>query len=257
MKNEILEKFKRGEKTIGTFTLLKSATAVEALGYTDFDFVVIDTEHTSVGVESAVEYISAAQNAGLTPMVRVNGVSRSPILRLLDAGAQALVVPCINTVEDVKEIVQYSKYTPLGSRGFCPTRDGGWGFADHAASGIENYMEYCNKNTLLIPQCETIGCLENIEEIVNIDGVDGILIGPFDLSIAMNKPAKFDDPEVKGAIKRILNACKEAGKIAFIFTGSVDDANKYLDEGFDCIGVGLDTVVYINAYRDIISKLKL
>ncbi len=73
----------------------------------------------------------------------------------------------------------------------------------------------------------------------------------------MNKPAKFDDPEVKGAIKRILSACKEAGKIAFIFTGSVDDANKYLDEGFDCVGVGLDTVVYINAYRDIISKLKL
>lgn len=257
MKNTVIEKFKKGEKSIGTFTQLKSATAVEALGYTDFDFVVIDTEHTPVGIESAVEYVAAAQNAGLTPMVRVSGISRSPILRLLDAGAQALVVPCIETVDEVKEIVQYAKYTPIGSRGFCPTRDGGWGFAEHASSGIEKYMNYCNENTLLIPQCETLGCLENIEEIVKIDGVDGILIGPFDLSIALNKPAQFDDSDVKGAINRILKACKDAGKIAFIFSGNVDDANNYLEEGFDCVGVGLDPVVYINAYRDIIKKLKL
>lgn len=102
MKNTVIEKFKKGEKSIGTFTQLKSATAVEALGYTDFDFVVIDTEHTPVGIESAVEYVAAAQNAGLTPMVRVSGISRGPILRLLDAGAQALVVPCIETVELMK-----------------------------------------------------------------------------------------------------------------------------------------------------------
>ena len=255
MKNIVLEKFKKGEKSFGTFTTIKSSTAIEALGYTGLDFVVIDTEHTPVSTGEASEYISAAKIAGLTSFVRTKGVSRSSILRFLDAGAQALVIPCIESVDQVKEIISYAKYYPLGNRGFCPTKDGGWGYGEHAQNGIESYMNYCNENTLLLPQCETLGCLDNIEEIVGIEGVDGILIGPFDLSIAMGKPAQFNDPEVKKAIDRILKACKKFNKIAFIFTGSTDDANKYFKDGFDCVGVGLDTATYINAYREIVSKI--
>jgi 4-hydroxy-2-oxoheptanedioate aldolase len=76
---------------------------------------------------------------------------------MLDAGAQALIVPCVETVEQVKQLVQYAKFAPLGNRGFCPTRDGGWGFAPHASGSIAYYMETCNRETLLIPQCETLG----------------------------------------------------------------------------------------------------
>lgn len=255
MKNILLEKYKQNKKTIGTFTHMQSTTAIECLGYANIDYVIIDMEHSAIGTEGSERCIAAAQASGLTPLVRINEILRSPILKMLDAGAQGLIVPCIETVEQVKQLVQHAKFAPVGSRGFCPTRDGGWGFAPHASGSISDYMLSCNRETLLIPQCETLGCLENIEEITAIDGVDGILIGPFDLSIAMGKPAQFDDMEIKQAIARILRACKAAKKMCFIFTGSPEAANKYFEDGFDSVAIGLDTAVFINAYRDIVSKI--
>lgn len=255
MKNKVLEKFKQNKKTIGTFSHMQSVTAIECLGYTNMDYVIIDMEHTATGTEGAEKSIAAAQAAGLTPFVRIHEILRSPVLKMLDAGAQALVVPCVETVEQVRQLVQYAKFSPVGSRGFCPTRDGGWGFAPHASGSIESYMQTCNRETLLIPQCETLSCLQNIEEIAAIDGVDGIFVGPYDLSIAMGKPAQFDDIEFKKAVARILSACKAASKLCIIFGGSPEAANSHFEDGFDSVCMGLDTAVYINAYRDLVSKM--
>lgn len=212
MKNKMLEKFLAGKNTLGTITHLNSACGIEGLGYTPLDYVLIDMEHSPVDIESAAECIAAAQAACLTPLVRINEVSKSPILRLLDIGAQGLVIPCVESVEQVRQVIEYAKYAPLGARGYCMTRDGGWGFAEHALGGMAEYMRICNEQTLLLPQCETLGCLEHIEEIVALRGVDGILIGPFDLSIAMGKPGQLDDPEIKAAITRIRKACEKEHK---------------------------------------------
>lgn len=254
MKNTVLAKFKKGQKTIGTFSHMQSITAIECLGFTGLDYVVIDMEHSPVTAEGANHYIVAARSAGLAPFVRVDGVSRSPILKALDAGAQAVIVPCVETLDQVRQLVEYAKFAPLGSRGFCPTRDGGWGYAERAAGSIEDYMQIINQETLLILQCETLECLDSIEMITSIDGVDGILIGPFDLSIALGRPAKFDDPEIAEAFRRILNACKAAGKMCMIFAGSPEAAKKYYTEGFDSVAVGLDTGIYISSYREIVKS---
>ena len=162
MENAVLKKFREGRPSLGTFTAIGNPLAVESLRYTGLDYVIVDTEHTPAGIESAAAQIAAAQGAGLTALARANEISRTAVLRLLDVGAQGVVVPCVETVEEVRELVQYAKYTPLGNRGFCPTRDGGWGYAPHAAS-IPDYMETCNRETLLLPQCETAGCLERFE----------------------------------------------------------------------------------------------
>lgn len=253
MTNRILDKFKEGKKTIGTISHMQSSTAIECLGYTGLDYVVIDLEHSPVTTEGAQQYIIAATSAGIVPFVRVNEISRSPILKMLDVGAQAVIVPCVETMEQAEALVQYAKFAPLGSRGFCPTRDGGWGHAPHAAGGIEDYMQTCNRETLLILQCETRGCLDNIEKMTAMDGVDGILIGPFDLSIALGKPAQFDDPDVKNAFRRILAACKAAGKLCIIFAGNADVAKKYYADGFDSVIVGLDVSLYIKTYTEIVK----
>lgn len=129
------------------------------------------------------------------------------------------------------------------------------GFAPHASGSISYYMETCTRETLLIPQCETLGCLEHIEEIAALDGVDGILIGPYDLSIAMGKPGQFEAADVKQALARVLMACKVAGKMCIIFAGSSEAANKYFADGFDSVAISLDTAVYINAYRDIVANI--
>ncbi|MBP1761369.1 MAG: hypothetical protein H6Q64_911 [Firmicutes bacterium] len=254
MKNIVLQKFKEGKKTIGTFSHLQSATAIECMKYTGLDYVVIDLEHSPVTAEGASQYIAAANSAGMAAFVRVDEISRSPVLKMLDAGAQAVIIPCVDTLEQAQQLVQYAKFAPLGSRGFCPSRDGGWGFAEHAFGSIEEYMQICNKETLLILQCETTGCLDNIERITSLQGVDGILIGPFDLSIALGKPAKFDDPEIKNAFQRILRACKSAGKMCIIFASSADAAKKYYEEGFDSVAVGLDSIIFINSYRQIVEE---
>lgn len=256
MENKVLKKFKQGEKTIGTFNLIGSISVVESMSYTGLDYVIIDTEHGQLLQEGAYNLIGAALGAGITPFVRINEITRSAVLKNLDAGALGLIVPCVETVEQVKNLIEYAKFTPIGRRGFCPTRDGGWGFADNAKNGLNEYMEICNRETLLIPQCETAGCLEHIEEIAGMDGVDGIFAGPYDLSIDLGIPGQFDSPILKDAILRILKACKSANKMSIIFAGDNETAKKHLSAGFDSVAVGLDVAVIINGYRNIVKSMK-
>lgn len=255
MKNTVLEKFKQKQKTIGTFLQLQSVTAVECIGYTGLDYCIIDMEHSSLTTESSERLIAAAQAFGITPFVRISEISRNQILKTLDAGAQGLIIPGVATIEEIKQLIKYAKYTPIGNRGYCPTRAAGWGYALHATGSIEEYTRISNRETLVLPQCETRGCLEHIEEITALDGVDGILIGPFDLSIDLGKPGQFNDLEIKGAFSRVLNACKSADKMCFIFASSAEAANKYFAEGFDSVTVGIDNSVLIEGYRSIVTKI--
>ena len=254
--NRILEKFQKGQAPIGTFTHLKSTVAIESLGYTGLDYVVADTEHCPAGIETVSAAVTAAAAAGVDVLVRINEISRSAVLQPLDVGADGLIVPNVETVEEVRRLVRFAKFPPLGARGFCPTRDGGWGFAPHAAQGAEGYMETCNRQTLLLPQCETRGCLEHIEEIAAIDGVDGIFVGPLDLSIALGCPMQLDSPAMTEALARVRAACRASGKNAFIFCGDAPGAKAHLAAGFDSVALGLDALVLIQAYRGLVGEIR-
>ena len=255
MENTVLEKFHQGRQSLGTFSAIGSPLAVESLRYTGLDYVIVDTEHSPAGIESAAAQIAAAQGAGLTALARANEISRTAVLRLLDVGAQGVVVPCVETVEEVRELVRYAKFAPLGNRGFCPTRDGGWGHAAHAVS-ISGYMETSNRETLLLPQCETVGCLEHIEEITAMDGVDGIFVGPFDLSIALGRPMAFDCDELRAALDRILTACHKNNKMAFIFCGDAQAAKTRAAQGFDSVTAGLDIMALVDSYRAMVQDIR-
>ena len=255
MKNLLREKLQSSEKVLGTFFEIGGATAVECLGIAGLDFLVIDTEHGPFDVESTMDFVRAAELRGITPFVRVKDTTRPSILKMLDIGAMGLIVPCVNSVDEVRRLVEYAKYCPLGRRGFAMTRSASFGFAQSTAD-IGMHFEKCNRETMLIPQCETMGALENIGEIAAIDGVDGIFVGPYDLSVALGKPAQLGDPEVTGAIAAVLKACKAAGKFSFIYSGSRDGTKKFFSDGFDGVAYNMDAAVYIQAYKDIISELK-
>lgn len=255
LKNVLKEKMLRHEKVLGTFFESGSSTAVECLGLAQLDFFIIDTEHGPFDVESAMDFIRAAELSELTPLVRVKDASRPSILKMLDIGAKGLIIPNIETVDEVRKVVEYGKYYPLGKRGFAPARGAGFGFKPFAQD-IDAYFKTCNSETLLIPQCETLGCLEHIEDIVRMEGVDGIFIGPYDLSVAMGKPAKFDDPQFCAAVGKVLGACKAAGKFAFIYAGNKPAVKQYFMDGFDAIAHNMDTIVYTNAYRQLVEELK-
>ena len=254
MINSCRAKMLNGEKTIGTFFHMGSSTGVECLGLAGFDYLVIDTEHGPFDMESASDYVRAAKLRNITPFARIRDSSRSSVLRMLDIGVEGLVVPYVHTVDEVKKLVEYGKYYPVGLRGVAFGRGAGWG-SEPFAQELTSYFETCNRETLLIPQCETMGCLENIEEITQIEGVDGIFIGPFDLSVALGRPAVFDD-KFQESIQRILNACKKAGKFAMIFANDAAAARAQFERGFDSVGVQMDTVLLIRALKSLIADVR-
>lgn len=178
------------------------------------------------------------------------------MLRLLDVGAQGVVVPCVETVEEVRELVRYAKFAPLGNRGFCPTRDGGYGYDEVSMQGTDVYFAHANQETLLIPQCETVGCLDHIEEITAMDGVDGIFVGPFDLSIALGRPMAFDCDEMRAALDRILNACHKNNKMAFIFCGDAQAAKAGPLRALTASPAGLDIMALVDSYRAMVQDIR-
>lgn len=256
MKNLLKDKLARGGKPIGTFFELGSPTVAEALGRSGLDFIIVDCEHGPFEAESARDFIVAAELAGLAPLARVRETGRSALLKLLDVGAQGLVVPDVHSLEQVRELVEYAKFSPLGKRGYCPSRKDGWGFDPQASGSLEAAMRWNNSETLLIPQCETVGCLKDIRAIAALEGVDGIFVGPFDLSISMGIPGQFERLEFKAALSSILEACREAGKFCMYFTVDPAQVAAGFRLGFDAMTYSLDARVLIQAYRDDLAKIR-
>ncbi|MGI6204264.1 MAG: HpcH/HpaI aldolase family protein [Anaerovoracaceae bacterium] len=256
MKNKMLEKFRNGEKTLGTFTHLGTINALEALGLTGLDYVFIDMEHSPLDTEGAELRVKAALHAGLTPLVRVFEQQRTPILKMLDIGAQGVMVPMIKSVDEAKQLVEYAKFTPLGARGLCPTYDGGWGFGGNMQGSFEDYMRSANEETILILQCETLEALEHIDEIAAVEGVDSIFVGPLDLSNAMGIPGQYTNPKFIDALKKVAAACQDHGKISIMNSGGIEDTLNYFDMGYDSIAIGLDTIIYINAYKELVDGVR-
>ncbi len=256
MKNILKEKLAAGVRPIGTFFELGSEPVAEALGRTGLDFLIIDNEHGPFEAERTADFIRAAELVGIAPLARVREISRPAVLKLLDVGAQGIIVPDVHTVDQVRALVDYAKFAPIGKRGFCPTRKDGWGFGYPATEDIGTNMDYCNAETLLIPQCETVGCLEHIETIAGMEGVDGIFIGPFDLSISMGIPGQFGHPDFLGALVRIRDACRAAGKFTIYFTVHEDKVGEGFRFGFDVMTYSLDARVLIQAYRDALERIR-
>ena len=243
------------KKTIGTFFELGGRGAMESLCRAGLDYVIIDTEHGCFSEETAADLILAAERGSLLPYVRIGDIRRPYVLRMADIGARGLIVPNIRSAEQVKELVSYAKFPPVGNRGYCPTRTSGWG-ADDWSKDVAAYMEECNRRCKVIPQCETAEALEQIEEIAALPGVDGIFVGPCDLSIALGIPLQFDDPLLVRSIERILQACKDNGKESYIFSGNMADALKWAGLGFDSIAYSLDTAVFTGAYQALTEQFR-
>lgn len=245
--NEFIKKLKAKERPVGTFFEIGGITAAECMGRTAFDYIIIDNEHGTFEGESTLDAIRGADMGGIIPFVRVRDISRASIMKPLDVGAKGLIIPFVESVDDVKKILKWSKFSPIGSRGFCPSRKDGWGYEYPMGEPMDVVMDYWNKETLVIPQCETASCLEKIEEIVSMEGVDGIFIGPYDLSIGLGISGQFENPDFVAALERIKTACHNAGKFVIIFTMSTEMAQKYYAQGFDSVTIGLDINYYIDA----------
>ncbi|MDO5111022.1 MAG: aldolase/citrate lyase family protein [Clostridia bacterium] len=255
MRNKVKEMLANGQQALGTFYELGGTAAAEGLAIGGLDFFIIDTEHGPYDVESARDAVLAAGNHDITPFVRVKDTTRPSILKMLDIGAKGLIVPDVRTVQEVEALVEYAKYDPLGRRGFAPVRASAWGYAPFAQD-TDTLFRTANEETLLIPQCETEECLRHIDEIAAMPGVDGIFIGPYDLSVALGKPAQMDDPELVSAIAHVLSVCHSHKKIAMIYAGDPARAKRFFADGFDCVACGMDAIWLIDAVKRMAAEAR-
>lgn len=255
MKNQLLDDFAAGKKTIGTFFRSQDPDLVEAIGYAGLDYLVIDNEHGPLDVSQMTNLLRAAELRNTTALVRVKNGTRESILKMLDIGAKGLVIPDVHSLEEAQKIVEYGKYYPVGKRGIITGRAAGFGYAEYASS-LGKYTETSNRQTMLIPQCETIGALEAIEAITALPGIDGILVGPFDLSQAMEIPGEFDSPRFHQALERIVLACKRNKIPSFIYAGTPQVAQTYFDMGFDSVAISIDIAVFTESYRQLLKTTR-
>ena len=206
-----------GEMLIGTIVTLESPEIVEVLCNIGFDWLFVESEHAPL-LPHAVQHI--IQTAGDTPcVVRLSRSDEISIKRALDAGAAGIIVPQVKSAAHARLVVSYAKYPPMGTRGIGFTRASDYGLK------LDGYVSTANDTTAVIVLVEHIDAVENIEEICGVEGVDAVFVGPYDLSLSLNKIGRVDDLEVLAAMDQVGQVCTDAG-IKLGYYGVAADAVK-------------------------------
>jgi len=219
----------------GAWASLDSAVAAEILARAGFDWVVVDLEHGATTEATLLAHLTAIETAGAAALVRPQSAERLRIGRALDLGAEGVVVPRLDTADQVLEAVTFLRYPPAGARGVALlTRGARLGSVPHA--GVAGL----NDEIVGIVQVESRGALEAADEIAAIDGVDVLFVGPADLSHSLGVPGRFEEPIYQDALRRVVDACRRHGKAAGILL-YVDAAySPHLELGFTFVGLGAD-----------------
>lgn len=250
--NRVKKKIKNGEFVLGTFVRANDPAVAEALGMTGLDFIVIDNEHTAMNRESMTDLIRAAELTGIVPTVRVKQKSAADILQALDAGAMGVQVPQVDTKEEAGQIVRWAKYAPEGVRGFAASqRSAGYGSMDPV-----EYAAMSNENTLVVCYCETRRCVENLDEILQVPGVDVVFLGPFDLSQAYGVIGQPSHPVVQQVIDTVIRKVRAGGKAVGIISSSAEETRRWIEKGVQYFAYSSDLGMLSSASRRFVSDLR-
>ncbi len=235
---EIKRKLKAGEPSLGSWMSMGHPSIAEILASAGYEWVVIETEHTAIDVSEVLRLVIAIECAGAVPLVRLAWNDPIQCKAVLDSGAAGVIVPMVNTREDAELAVKMSKYPPLGYRGVGLARAHGYG------PGFADYVANANEQSLLMVQIEHKDAVENIDAILDVPGIDGTFIGPYDLSMSMGLPGQLDHPQMVAARARVLESTLAHGLTAGIHLVHPDRAagelGRYLSEGYRFIALGTD-----------------
>jgi len=228
-------KMARGEPVVGTMIgELPVADAVRAMAVGGFDFLVVDNEHAPVPLETDLALYREAGAAGIDMLVRVPDAAYHLIARTLDAGADGIMVPRVETEAQARVVVESAKYPPVGRRG-CGQRPVYTGLE---AVPLADYVDHLNRNTTVMIQVESGLALENLDAMLAVGGIDIALIGPADLSISLGVPGQVDHPRMWEAINRVVDCCRRAGVYAGIHWGDPT----FLTQAH---GAGMQAIMYL------------
>jgi len=238
--------------SIGSWITLNHFSIAEIMAESGFDWLCIDMEHSVTDYYEAELLIAAIKSKGLTPFVRVGENNPRIIKRVLDAGAEGLIIPLVNSSQDAKKSVDSAYYPPFGKRGVGLARAQKYGF------GFDEYRDIASKKIKIIAQIEHIEAIHNLDEIISTDGIDGTLIGPYDLSGSLGKPGRYDELDVKEAINTYERIAKKYDKLIG-FHVVVPDYNLVLEKinsGYNFIAFGLDTLFLGTFCKQQVNKIR-
>ena len=251
MRKSLEQVFREEKKPIGIFVNTGCPEMVEITAQTGFQFVFIDTEHGSWGIESNAHLVRAAESFGSVPLIRVPVIEENAIKHALDVGAAGIVVPGISSVADVRKTLEYAMFTPQGRRGACP-----YVRANRYTGKSDTYFSDSNRDVAIVFLIEGKEGVEAYDDILNEEGVRYVFFGPYDLSVSLGIPGQLDDPRVKGTIQTMIRKAKAKGVYAGMLGIGAEDANAWFECGADYVVAVGDMALFYRECRNMVDGIK-
>ena len=240
----------KGEFLAGAWLNLASPLTAEMAGMVGYDWLLIDQEHAPGDNWTLLHQLQAASRFPVAPVVRVPWVDRILFKKTLDLGAAGIMTPYVQTAEEAKEVVKFSKYPPMGERGVASSpRCSGY------SSNFENYFANANGNLIMVAQIETGKSVDNAEAIAAVDGIDVLFVGPVDLSINTHLRGMFEDDKYVANLARVASAAKNHGKVCGILSTHVKWIPMLKGLGYTFIACGADGGYVLNGMKSTLESL--
>jgi 2-dehydro-3-deoxyglucarate aldolase len=238
------------EQLIGCWASLASPISTEVLGYSGFDWLLIDGEHAPNDLQSIMLQLMALKDSPSAAVVRPQWAEPILLKRLLDLGVYNFLMPFIESAEQAAQAVAATRYPPRGIRGIAIAH------RSNRYGHVPDYFEQIDDNISVLIQIESRAGVDAVEEIAKVDGVDALFIGPSDLSASLGHFGKPNHPEVQAAMAHVLSVAKAEHKPVGILSAQEADCRRYLDMGMTVVAVGLDVTLLRNASRDLCERFK-
>lgn len=233
------ERLKKRELTIGSWITIGHTVVAEIMAKAGYDWLTVDMEHSAITLHQAQQLIQIIELCDVVPLVRVGENNPNLIKRVMDAGAHGVIVPMVNSRADAEKAVASVQYPPKGFRGVGLAR------AQKYGADFEGYKKWNERESIVIVQIEHIKAVENLEDILSVEGVDGFIIGPYDLSGSLGVPGQFDHPEVISALARMQTIVKEMNALSgfHVIPPEKEAFQEKVKEGYKFIAYSLDILM--------------
>ena len=233
---------------VGTFISSSDTVILDSVMSLGLDFNILDTEHGCFNDESLLNAINITKKNSAFPFVRITSPTRREIMHALDLGAEGLIVPYVRSMDEIMQVIDYAFYPPKGNRGVANTAGNNYLLK---AQPLSKTLADINDNLIILPQCETVECIEILDDILACPEISGIFVGPFDLSSAMGIPGEFENKEFLAQLKLIVEKCRKYNKLAYTYSGFalLDHFKKF---GFHGYAVGNTIEAVQRSYQSLL-----
>ena len=248
---DFARRLREREFLLGATASSRDPAVIEVMAGSALDYLMLDTEHSVVGPETMQTLVMAASGAGTPVLVRVAGHEPIQLMQPLDIGAAGVIVPRVHDADEVRTIVENTRYPPVGLRGFGPRRAGGYGRV------AQEYAATANDSVAVVVQIETADAVANLEEIASVPGLDGMLVGPNDLSASLGVPGETDGQQVREVMATVVEVCREAELASGIaIMPMLDEVQRWRAMGLTFLIAGVDLFYMANALDGFLAEFE-